>query len=154
MPRRKKQPIAPLPVPQATVAATPAPIQPTTPAVLKLQEQVVQLVALRTEARQRLTGAHAVYLEAQAQFQATQGELQGIEAEVNYRISLIAQLENRAPQSAVLNFPAPSYPDTGLPTLAGVSSEPTPQAVRRAVEQSDPSDLINRGHAAPLRAQI
>lgn len=130
----------------------PEPVGPS-PAVLALQSQVVELVNQRSASRQRLTEAHTVYLMAQGRFQATQGELQGIEQEVQYRISLIAQLENRAPQTPVIQFPAAgdyplpvTYPATmGVP--AGISSEPTPQ-------QSDPRDMVNRGHAAAMRAQI
>jgi len=140
--------VKPLPPPKK-----PEPVV-TSPAVLALQSQVVDLVGMRTSARQRLTAAHAEYLAAQAKFQAMQGELQGVETEVQYRIGLIGQLENRGPQAPVLNFPSTEtnvgYP-MGVP--AGISVEPTP-AQRGQAPSGDPNDMVNRGHAAALRAAL
>ena len=123
MPRLKKQPVAPISAPQEAVAATPAPIQPLppSPAVLALQSQVVRLVDERTAARQRVTECHAAYLTAGAAFQAAEGALHGIEQEVQYRIDLIARMENRAPVPGPVTAPAPQMPTS----LAGISSEPT-----------------------------
>ena len=142
MPRRKKQPIAPLPAPQEAVAATPAPIQPVppSPAVLKLQEQVVQLVEQRTAARQRLTSAHAVYLEAQAQFQAAEAAVKATEQDAQYLLGLIAQLENRAPVAT----PAPVLQMPG--SMAGVTSEPAPP--------SGPQPKFAIGSADDLRREF
>jgi hypothetical protein len=128
--------IAPNPA-QAIAPQPPIPLPPS-PAVLSLQSQVVELVNQRSAARQRLTAAHAEYLMAQSKFQAAQGELQGIEQEVQYRIGLIAQMENRQPMAPVLQMPSPV-------SIAGVSSEPTmqqPQAYPGA------NDMVNRGHAS------
>ena len=127
-----------LPAPQEAVAATPAPIpvapSEPSPAVLKLQEQVVELVG------QRLTEAHTAYLMAQSTFQAAQAELQGIEQEVQYRIGLIAQLENRQPMAPVLQMPS-------APSMAGVSVEPAPpQRGSQAYPNAD--DMVSRGHAS------
>ena len=143
MPRGIRNPKPVLPAPQGVVAATPAPtvtpIEPS-PAVLKLQEQVVELVGQRTAGRQRLTEAHTAYLMAQSTFQAAQAELQGIEQEVQYRIGLIAQLENRQPMAPVLQMPS-------APSMAGVSVEPAPpQRGSQAYPNAD--DMVSRGHAS------
>ncbi|MGA7835531.1 MAG: hypothetical protein WCA31_10040, partial [Acidimicrobiales bacterium] len=95
--------------PVVTSAPAPqlAPIAPAppSPAVLKLQEQVIELVSQRHQARTMLNESHNAYLLAQSKFQAAENELKGIEAEVQYCISLIAQLENRPAQ---VNYsPAP-----------------------------------------------
>lgn len=123
------------------VAAIPAPTQPVppSPAVLKLQEQVVELVTARHQARSLLNQAHNAYLAAQSRFQAAEGELKGIEQEVQYRIGLIAQLENRQ------NITAPSFTDNvvnnphfgggavfQMPAAGSITSEPArqPQPVK------------------------
>lgn len=124
MPRRKAQPALQIPAPQEAVAATPASIQPPppSPAVLKLQDQVVELVAQRGEARKRLSEAHSAYLLAQGAFQAAEANVKSTEQDAQYLLGLIAQLENRAPA-------APSFGPTLMPqmpgTLQGVSSEPS-----------------------------
>ncbi len=110
----------------AAPAPPPAPLTPS-PAVLSLQDQVVQLVSQRHQARTFLNEAHNAYLAAQAKFQAAENELKGIEAEVQYRISLIAQLENRPAQVNYSPSPAPlQFPPSG--SMAGVSSEPSQPA--------------------------
>lgn len=149
MPRKKQQPPADDPSAESTASAS-APTPPTpapaaapppapSPAVLSLQQQVVDLVSQRTDARQRLTDAHQVYLLAQSKFQAAQTELQGIEQEVQYRIGLIAQLENRTPSVAV---PPPQTFGAGI---QGVSVEPAP--AQRGIQQQ-PGDNVSRGHAS------
>ena len=125
------------PAPQEAAVSTP--IQPKaepSPAVLKLQEQVVDLVGQRSAVRQRLTEAHSAYLMTQSAFQAAQAELQGIEQEVSYRIDLIARLENRQPMASVLQ----------MPSIQGVSAEPAPQ--QRPGGYPDPNDMVSRGHAS------
>lgn len=120
--------------------------------MLALQSQVVELVSQRSQSRQRLTDAHADYLSAQARFQAAQQEMKGVESEVQYRIGLIAQLENRAPQYEMSVGASNVFP---MPSLNGVSSEPTVQQVRRQAEtQYGRDDMINRGDASALRSQI
>lgn len=115
--------------PSGNVPATPVPAVPVppSPAVLKLQEQVVELVTARHQARSLLNEAHNAYLAAQSKFQAAESELKGIEQEVQYRISLIAQLENRpavitnssyVPQTQILQMPAVS---------GNITSEPAQQ---------------------------
>jgi hypothetical protein len=136
--RPKEQPSAP-------------PISPAgpSPAVLELQSDIVVLVRQRSELRARASAAQAKLFQAQAEAQAAQGDLSGLDQEVQYRMGLIAQLENRAPQSPVLNFPQPgALTYTG--DLSSFSSEPAP----RPVQQGDPNDLVNRGHAAIMRAAI
>lgn len=96
-----------------------APMSPS-PAVLQLQAQVVDMVSQRQQARSFLNESHNAYLAAQAKFQAAENELKGIEAEVQYRIGLIAQLENRQPTN-VMPFPVAQF------GTQGVSSEPAPQ---------------------------
>jgi hypothetical protein len=121
----------------------PAAPLPPSPAVLALQEQVVQRVSQRDEVRTRLTEAHTAYLVAQSRFQAAEAELKGIEQEVSYRISLIAQLENRPAQ---INY---SIAPTALQipaNMTGISSEPTqPSAPQRGPQQThaigDANDL-------------
>ena len=123
------------------VSATQVPTQPAppSPAVLKLQEQVVELVTARHQARSLLNEAHNAYLAAQSRFQAAESELKGIEQEVQYRIGLIAQLENRQ------NITAPSFTDNvvnnphfgggavfQMPAAGSITSEPArqPQPVK------------------------
>ena len=118
--------------PVAPVKEAAPQIAPPSPAVLKLQEQVVGLVSLRSSARQRLTDAHALYLQAQSAFQAAEADVKGTEQDAQYLLGLIAQLENRTPavtQAApVLQMPQ---------TMAGVSSEPSRPAATYAVGSAD-----------------
>ena len=127
-------------------AATPAPTQPVapSPAVLTLQQKVVDWVACREVARGRIVAAHAEYLVAQGKFQAAQSELQGIEQETQYLIGLIAQLENRVPQTPVLNFPIPGEIPVAVhqagpyaQSLAGVTSEPAKPQTNYALGSAD-----------------
>jgi hypothetical protein len=116
----------------------PAPLPPS-PSVLALQEQVVQRVAQRDEVRQRLTEAHTAYLLAQSKFQAAEAELKGIETEVQYRIGLIAQLENRPAQVNVgYSAPSPILQMPAMPSggFGGITSEPAqaPQQAQRSKE--------------------
>lgn len=142
MPRPKKQPaiaidLPPVPAPESIGLSTqPLPPAQPSPAVLSLQQQVVDLVSKRTEAREKLTQSHTAYLTAQGQFQAAQAELQGIEQEVQYRIGLIAQLENRTPLAPVIQMPAQQ--------IIGVSAEPP----RADVALKQVEDNISRGHAS------
>ena len=116
------------------VVAPPAPLPPS-PSVLALQEQVVQRVAQRDEVRQRLTEAHTAYLLAQSRFQAAEAELKGIEQEVQYRIGLIAQLENR-PAQVNVGYAAPA-PVLQMPANIGnITSEPA-QAPQQARNQNE-----------------
>lgn len=121
MPRPKK--VVPAPTVDATIPPPPAPPAPPSAAVLKLQEQVVALVEKRSQAREQLSAQHAIYLAAQAQFQAAESAMKDVEADVQYRIGLIAQLENRAAPN-VVSFPQPM---PQMPSLAGISSSPSPQ---------------------------
>ena len=120
---------APISAPQEAVAATPAPVLPAppSPAVLKLQDQVVELVAHRNAARQRLSEAHTTYLTVQASFQAAEAHVKATEQDAQYLLGLIAQLENRQPAPAQTFGPAlvPQMPNS----LANISSEPSAPAV-------------------------
>ena len=136
----------------APVESAPSPAQPVvpnvpaapSPAVLQLQDQVVSLVSQRHQARTFLNETHNAYLAAQAKFQSAENELKGIEAEVQYRIGLIAQLENRPAQ---VSYSPPPAPVLQMPaSLAGVSSEPAqPQTQIRGPQQNyaigDANDL-------------
>jgi hypothetical protein len=70
--------------------------------------------------------------------------LKGIESEVQYRIGLIAQLENRAAAN-VPPFPTPELAPP-MPGLAGISSEPTRQVPSR--------QTYAEANANDLRAQV
>jgi len=112
--------------PRDAVAATPVPVQPLppSPAVLKLQDQVVELVAQRGIARHRLSEAHSAYLLAQGAFQAAEANVKAAEQDAQYLLGLIAQLENRTPA-------APTYapgPVLMPNSLANVTSEPAQPA--------------------------
>lgn len=123
---------APSPKP---VAASPAAPQPPSPAVLKLQEQVVELVAQRSAARQRLNEAHSAYLLAQSNFQAAEANVKSTEQDAQYLLGLIAQLENRTPTAPVIT----NAPVLQMPSMAGVSSEPAAPPQRFAT--ADAGDL-------------
>ena len=125
-----------------------APLPPS-PAVLQLQAQVVDMVSQRGEARSRLTEAHAAYLLAQSKFQAAEGELKGIEQEVQYRIGLISQLENRQPSISngmIQMTPTPQMP----PSLGSITSEPA--QVAQQMNRSQESFAV--GSADDLRRDI
>lgn len=130
-------PIAPVPVKDSLSQVRDAPAPPS-PAVLSLQAQVVELVNQRSNSRQRLTQAHTAYLMAQGTFQAMQSELHGIEQEIQYRIQLIAQLENRTPSNVVSISPGyENAQQAGVlgGSLQGVSSEPSAPVQRQAGSQ-------------------
>jgi hypothetical protein len=126
---RKKAVESPTPVPVSDSAPETTTLIPSapSPAVLKLQDQVVSMVEVRSQARERLTMQHAVYLRAQAEFQAAEAAVNHVEQDIQYRISLIAQLENRSSYNAVPGsaIPAPSYPS---PNLGTITSEPSQKA--------------------------
>lgn len=125
----------------------PAAAAPPSPAVLALQEQVVHRVSQRDEVRQRLTEAHTAYLLAQSRFQAAEAELKGIEQEVNYRIGLIAQLENRPQMPSYAPAPVLQMPNS----LAGVTSEPAqPSQPHQAGQQQ----RFATGDAGDLRREL
>lgn len=131
MPRPRKapeQPASEIPKPPSAVPAAP------TAAVLELQSDIVALVRERSGYRKQVSDAQAELFSAQAKFQATEGRLKMFEQEIGERISLIAQLENRAPQFAATSAAVVPFPSN----LSGISSEPTP---------APDNDLVNRGHA-------
>lgn len=141
--------VAPAP---ALVQAQPAPQPvvpaPPSPAVLALQEQVVQRVSQRDEVRQRLTEAHTAYLLAQSRFQAAEAELKGIEQEVNYRIGLIAQLENRPQMPSYAPAPVLQMPNS----LVGVTSEPAQPTHRPLTGEQQQKFAV--GSADDMRREI
>ena len=127
----------------ALVAPPPAPLPPS-PAVLKLQEQIVELVAQRSAARQRLSGAHSAYLLAQSTFQAAEADVRATEQDAQYLLGLVAQLENRAPLATI---PAPPSVLQMPSAMTGVSSEPTSQ-------QAQQPSTYAVGSANDLRREI
>lgn len=127
----------------ALVAPPPAPLPPS-PAVLKLQEQIVELVAQRSAARQRLSGAHSAYLLAQSTFQAAEADVRAAEQDAQYLLGLVAQLENRTPLATI---PAPPSVLQMPSAVTGVSSEPTSQ-------QAQQSSTYAVGSANDLRREI
>lgn len=135
-------PVQVQPTPQPAVPAPPS------PAVLALQEQVVQRVSQRDEVRQRLTEAHTAYLLAQSRFQAAEAELKGIEQEVNYRIGLIAQLENRPQMPSYAPAPVLQMPNS----LAGVTSEPAQPTHRPLTAEQQQKFAV--GSADDMRREI
>lgn len=133
---------------------SPVPVGPS-PAVLELQSDIVLLVRERSGYRKLVADIQAELFAAQAKFQATQGRLSQFEQEIGERINLIAQLENRAPQINYSQAPEQGnvYPIGGA--LTGISSEPTRQMVQDKMNaMGDPSDMVNRGHAAAIRASL
>jgi len=142
--------------------ALPAPVVPAapvppSPAVLALQSQVVELVSQRNDSRSRLTEAHTAYLLAQSKFQAAEGELKGIEQEVQYRIGLIGQLENR--QTSPANPWAPQLTpekvnssNFGGAAIGHITSEPS-QAAQQA-QQRRPQETFAVGSADDLRRDV
>lgn len=142
------------PTPAQAIAPLPATPAPPSPSVLALQSQVVDLVSQRHQARTMLNECHNAYLLAQSRFQAAESELKGIEAEVQYRISLIAQLENRQPSNVVnitgatLTPEMVNSPNFGFTT--GVSSEPSAPTQQRQPSQQQ----YATGSADDLRREI
>lgn len=135
----------------ASAASAPAVPVPPSPAVLKLQEQVVELVTARHQARAFLNEAHNAYLAAQSRFQAAESELKGIEQEVQYRISLIAQLENR-PAVITNSSYVPQTPILQMPAVSGnITSEPARQQQRPATLVDTPFAV---GSADDLRREV
>src|SRR6185312_1746492 len=133
----------------ASAAPVPTVPAPPSPAVLKLQEQVVELVSQRHQARSFLNEAHNAYLAAQSRFQAAESELKGIEQEVQYRIGLIAQLENRP--SANPLYPTPTSV-LQMPAANGsITSEPAQQQqIARKLNQ----ETFAVGSADDLRREV
>ncbi|MGB6934398.1 MAG: hypothetical protein WBD91_16595 [Acidobacteriaceae bacterium] len=129
-----------------TVAPSLLPTPPSQ-AVLALQSQVVDLVSQRHQARTMLNECHNAYLLAQSRFQAAESELKGIEAEVQYRISLIAQLENRPSQMAMTSAPVLQMPTS----MTGVSSEPSAPMQR---QPGSTSERFAVGSADDLRREM
>lgn len=161
MPRRKAVPASPV------VAAVPAEIPPPpvpaapigpSPAVLELQGDIVNFVRERSTYRRQVAAIQAELFAAQAKFQATQATLQQFEQEIQERMNLIAQLENRAPaQANVLQFAPREYP-VGAVDMSGISAEPTRSASVPSYA-SDPNDMVNRSaisraEVAAVRAQL
>ena len=128
----------------ATIAPLPPAPVPPSPAVLKLQEQIVELVAQRSAARQRLSGAHSAYLLAQSTFQAAEADVRATEQDAQYLLGLVAQLENRTPLATI---PAPPSVLQMPSAMTGVSSEPTSQ-------QAQQSSTYAVGSANDLRREI
>ena len=128
----------------ALVAPPPAPLPPS-PAVLKLQEQIVELVAQRSAARQRLSGAHSAYLLAQSTFQAAEADVRATEQDAQYLLSLVAQLENRTP-AAPASAPVLQMP-SGV--MSGITSEPALQP-----QQAQPQKSYAMGSADDLRREM
>ena len=121
---------------------------PTSPAVLKLQEQVVDLVSQRHQARTILNEAHRTYLAAQSSFQSAESELKGIEHEAQYLVSLIAQLENRPQQMAGY---APT-PVLQMPVMSGsITSEPAQQ---QSAHLRNSQESFAVGSADELRREV
>ena len=148
MPRAKKIPAPPV---EAIPAVEPvAVVQPTSPAVLALQDQIVSLVKERdagraavSSAQMRVSVAQGKMHSAQAVLQGTTSNLTRLEQEVQYRIGLIAQIEGRAPQASTHNLQ-----DYGQ--APNITTFPMPQF--QAV-QGD-GDMVNRGHADMFRTAI
>ena len=111
----------------AVTTPTPVPVQAPapSPAVLALQGSIVEMVNDRAGLRRIVAVAQAELYNAQAKVQAATGELQALEQEVQYRMGLIAQMENRQPPMNVGNIVSfsPQQPDyaTGMGSLAGLS---------------------------------
>lgn len=116
-----------------------APVGPS-PAVLELQSDIVGLVRERSAYRKRVIAIQTALFAAQAEFQATQAALAQYEQEINERMNLIGQLENRS-SSIQMRPPETDYAGTipfPMGNLSGISSEPS--------RPSDPDDMVNRAH--------
>jgi len=156
MPRAKKSVAPPIIVTEPVTPAVPVYAGPS-PAVLEMQSDIVSLVRERSGYRKLVADAQAELFLAQSKFQATQGRLTQFEQEINERMTLIAQLENRAPAPQLM----PEYNQGNVYSiggnLQGISVEPARPSVN--AYQADPNDLVNRGHidsrqAAAMRAVL
>ena len=128
----------------STQTSKPSTPHPPSPSVLKLQEQVVDLVSQRSEARRRLSEAHAAYLLAQSAFQAAEANVKATEQDAQYLLGLVAQLENRAPVAAP---PAPVLQMPGA--FTGITSEPA-----QAPKPASPTGTYAIGSADDLRREM
>lgn len=119
--------------PQPVIAAAP---EPPNPAILALQEDIVGLVRQRRAAMDLVEASMRILLGAQAQSSAAQSEvdvakqsLSQLEQEVQYRMSLIAQMKGEPVQQVAHQYiPLPNeYPNGfGVTVPAGVGSIPQP----------------------------
>jgi hypothetical protein len=142
MPRKKAAPAPPAAAaPEPVAPPAPAPIPP---AVLALQEDIVELVRSRSTYRAAVSEANTKAIVAQGELQAAQANLAAIDQEVQYRQSVIAQMMGR-PVEAPQPFLVQSNPAPAAGSFA-VSSVPTRPAVGQGFS-SDPNDFVNHGHA-------
>jgi hypothetical protein len=130
MPRKKTAPVAAVPT-EAPAPVQPAPIPP---AVLELQADVVTLVRSRIDTHRKVAQAQGVVAQAQANLQAAQAELAALDQEVQYRMSVIDQLQGKTVHMApsVLQFPG------------AVGSIPTTPS---QLQPQYGDDMVNHAHA-------
>jgi len=96
------------------------------PTILALQNDILELVKQRTVANQEIARANHAVSQATFSLQAARENLNNLEREVQYRMSLIAQMRGQTPMvPAAYPFEAPA-PDYGHGYASGVSSIPAP----------------------------
>jgi hypothetical protein len=130
---------------RVTYNPTPAPVLPS-PAVIKLQEQVVDLVGQRTASRKLLLDVHAELFAVQARFQAAEAQTNGYGQEIQERMNLIAQLENRAPVAGPTNISVMPMPNS----LVGVTSEPAGAPAQQGTGNIAMGPLMTRRDVAAM----
>lgn len=134
----------------SALASAPVLPPPISPAVISLQEDIVAFTRERGDVRRKLVVAQNRLASAQADFQSVQAELNLLDQEVQYRLQIIAQMENRTPAypptapSGSLEAVAPLSPP--VTSLTGIASVPSPRGAVANSRWGD-DDMVNRGHA-------
>lgn len=119
-------------------SAAPA-VEPPNPAIIALQQDIVEMVQRREQAQQGISQAMAAVSDSNSRLQIAQQNFQNLEREVQYRMSLIHQMKgSSAPLEihgaahaifAAYDAPQTEYPNgMGVEIPAGVSSIPSRQA--------------------------
>lgn len=103
----KRQPVIEIPAPVAPVSFSPPAPEIPNPAVIALQEDIIALVKQRGTVLQSIAEARGVLNAAQSRLQGAEDHLRNLEHEVQYRMSVIAQMKGE-PQKINIGGLAPS----------------------------------------------
>lgn len=88
---------------------------PPNPTVLALQEQIVPLVNQREEAIRMVGQLEAQVAHLHSQLEFGRKKLQNVEAAIQYRLQLVAQIEGRPAETFIAGMPSPLLPMGSYP---------------------------------------